>query len=151
MDVTSVRAEFPARPLSVDLNKVDLAVTGFWWCLRCHRVTELLDSETGLSGRRCAHCRSQRVEWKEPAAPAGPVQPPPALPEWALEPEERPKQKLHRLPSEQRDLRVLARTGYFFCYGCRQISERDEQECCTLCGSSEIEWNEPVFKEEAPS
>lgn len=128
----------------------DVGQTGFWWCSHCRRVTELLDSDTGLSGRRCVRCRAQGVEWKG-TTKTPPPKPEPA-PHWATaEPDDegRKAQKLHRLPEEKRDLRLLARTGYWFCYGCRAISERDEQECCTLCGSARIEWNEPVFKEES--
>lgn len=147
--MTSHRGQFPAKKLSVDLDRVDVRETGFWWCARCHRVTELLDSDCGLSGRRCTHCHSQKIEWKPALTGGGPVPTPDPLPEFLPEPSEegKPKQKKHRLPPEKRDLRVLARTGYWFCYGCAQVTERDDQECCVLCTSSKVEWNDPIFSE----
>jgi len=76
----------------------------------------------------------------------------PQVPDWTpREPDAnaRRAQKLHRLPAEERDLRKLAISGYWFCMGCKEITKRDDQECCVLCKSSRVEWQAPVFEEAA--
>lgn len=50
-----------------------------------------------------------------------------------------------RLPQEERDLRRLAQTGYWFCSGCSQVTHRTAWEECELCGSMDVQWCEPVF------
>jgi hypothetical protein len=141
----------PAKELSFELATADLAATGFWWCRRCGRVTELLDSDQGVTGQRCVHCHSLKVEWKPGTGESGPVSDPGPLPQWADPPDPRPMQKLHRLPVEKRDLRMLARCGYWFCYGCNEITEPTAERECSLCGAAEekVQWNEPVFVEAA--
>lgn len=120
------------------LEDARVSQAGYYWCLRCRRPTELLDSDAGLSGHRCEHCRTEKVEWREGS---------PEAPHWADPPEPKKAQKLHRLAPEKRDLRLLARSGYWFCNGCNEVTEEDKHGRCLLCKSDRIEWNDPVFEE----
>lgn len=55
------------RPTNIDalnrinsrLSLIDIAVTGFWFCRGCQRITELEDSNEG--GMRCSICGSFNV------------------------------------------------------------------------------------------
>ena len=110
------------------------AAGGFWWCRHCRRVTELLDADHGERGSRCERCRSLKIEWKA----------------FASEPEPaRARQARHRLPAEKRDLRVLARTGYFFCQECEEVTKETEAGDCVLCGAALPTWHAAVLAEEA--
>jgi len=99
------------------------------WCAHCHHVTEPLDP--GDPYPSCARCKSRKLEvrWEDPS-PA------------------RPAQKRHRLPAAERDLRLLVRRGYWFCKACLEVTKRNEEECCVLCGSSNVEWEKPALPEE---
>lgn len=121
-----------------------MSAAGFYWCLKCHRPTELLDSDQGLAGRRCAVCHSTKIEWRNQPTPA------PAA-DWALDPPERPAQKRHRLPQDKRNLRTLADQGYYFCDGCQNVTEIDNEHLCVLCHSHLVEWHDPVFNKEEES
>jgi Zn finger protein HypA/HybF involved in hydrogenase expression len=130
----------------VDVTQLEDArmtqASGYYWCLKCRRQTELLDSDVGLAGKRCEHCHSEKIEWRVGT---------PELPHWAVDlPEGKPKQTLHRLAPEQRDLRRLAEQGYHFCNGCQNVTEKDKRDRCILCKSDQVEWHDPVFKEEEP-
>lgn len=127
-----------------------MSVSSHWWCLHCRRVTELLESDSGLGGQRCAHCQSLRIEWRPAPACAPKLEP---VPCWAQgEPEQgRKAQKIHRLPADKRKLRLLASLGYWFCAACQEVTERDKEDCCVLCGSSRVQWNEPVYVEKESS
>lgn len=135
------------KKLSADLEKVDVAKTGFWWCLRCQQITELAGPEYN---QHCAHCGSRRVGWKEPVKGKGAISDQTPLPELPAAcrrprvPDDCQDDTKRRLPIEKRDLRKLAESGYFFCYGCREITEK-EGAVCALCGSDKVEWNEPAF------
>ena len=106
------------------MRGADSFVDGFWWCSRCRASCELLEADDGVSVPRCGRCRSHGVSWRE------------------LLPAARPA----RLPRAERDLRVLARSGYFFCRGCDQVSVPAENEACWLCGARLLEWVFPVFE-----
>lgn len=145
-----------AKRLSIDLERGDVSETGFWWCRKCHRITELDSPAEGGAADRCTHCGSKKVEWKPPVgegrAPTSPALP--ELPEVRLTGRERREvdeefgeERKRRLPPERRDLRVLARTGYYFCYGCREITELSGR-ACALCGAQEVEWQEPALPPE---
>jgi hypothetical protein len=54
----------PARPLSMDLNIVDLCRTGFWFCRQCQRITEPRDNNQGREV--CLHCGSMRIKFNLP-------------------------------------------------------------------------------------
>jgi Zn finger protein HypA/HybF involved in hydrogenase expression len=130
----------------VDVTQLEDArmtqASGSYWCLKCRRQTELLDSDVGLAGKRCEHCHSEKIEWRVGT---------PDLPHWAVDlPEGKPKQTLHRLAPEQRDLRRLAEQGYHFCNDCQNVTEKDKRDRCILCKSDQVEWHDPVFKEEEP-
>jgi len=47
-----------------DLNLVDLARNGFWYCQRCERHVAL--SEKLDSPAHCPHCRKQTAVWMPP-------------------------------------------------------------------------------------
>lgn len=134
-----------AKPLRQDLASADVSRTGFWWCDHCKRITEPVDP--GDAYPQCTHCTARRMHWHAGTPPDGPIEKPPALPQWHWrEPDEgKPRQKMHRLPAEDRDLRVLARIGYWFCMACKEISKRTQQEDCVLCGSSRVEWQAPCL------
>jgi len=141
----SWKGEHAAKPLRQDLALVDVARTGFWWCDHCKRITEPLDA--GEVYPQCTHCHARRMRWHAGQPPDGPISRPEALPQWREPNEGKPFQKRHRLPQEERNLRLLARTGYWFCFGCKEITKRTEQEECAWCGSSKVEWQAPVFQE----
>jgi hypothetical protein len=84
----------------------------------------------------------------------------------APRPSEYANEKKQRLAAEHRNLKVLAKTGYHFCYGCMEITlpdptrengdevelvptseEREKPIKCVLCGSDKVEWQKPVFNE----
>ena len=50
--------------LSFDLNLVDLSVSGFWFCLRCRKITEPEENYAGVNG--CLFCSSPRIRWNPP-------------------------------------------------------------------------------------
>lgn len=132
--------EHPAT--AVKCLEGDVSATGFWWCLHCHRISEPIDA--GDPYPQCAHCKSRRLEWRAPVEPERVIAVAKALPQWPEPSPGRTRRKVSRLPAEDRDLNKLVREGYWFCSGCKEITKRDEQECCVLCGSSEVEWQEPV-------
>lgn len=148
----------PAKKLSVDLNKVDVSATGFWWCLACHRITEPL--KQGEYDQQCTHCHSFRIVWK---APVGSVngakgsRGEKAMQEFneraavvvagtRVEFTEEALAKKARLPAEKRNLRVLASTGYYFCFDCLEVTElarekaEDGAERCVLCSGKDVRW-----------
>lgn len=142
-------AEHPERALSRDLSHTDLARTGFWWCQACKRVTELEETARSEGDERCVHCGSGAVEWHPPIGPEPTAAIPIALPQLPIVAVPPKRLRHRRLPAEKRDLRVLARSGFYFCGDCENITERDEHDECILCGSANVTWNEPVFKEVA--
>jgi regulator of replication initiation timing len=120
----------------------------FYWCRSCRRATEPVESDQGLSGLRCGHCHSLRIELKGelPPIPQHLVQP---LPELLPEPDQgKPRQKLHRLESSKRNLNKLCAEGYWFCHGCEHVTElKAEEDCCMLCNSNDVERMPGIFEE----
>lgn len=106
---------------------------GFWWCRRCRQARELLDADHGEKGSRCERCGSVKMEWRLLAPEPAPA---------------RCRQARYRLPSEQRDLRVLVRLGYFFCVGCERVTSRRADGMCGLCGADQVEEHPAVLPEE---
>jgi len=53
------------KRLSFDLNLVDLAVSGFWFCLSCQKVTERIEDDHGRVAH-CLFCESPRISWNPP-------------------------------------------------------------------------------------
>lgn len=45
------------------LEPMHMAVTGFYWCLRCGKRTEPADNDHGEVGVRCERCHSHKVEF----------------------------------------------------------------------------------------
>lgn len=107
------------------MNFVSLTACGYWFCARCHAPVELLQADDGVAVPRCGSCRSHRVSFMEPVAPAA-----------------------QRLPGSKRNLSLLALQGFWFCTGCQQISENHDGRCM-LCGRDCLAWNAPVFPAEA--
>jgi hypothetical protein len=57
--------------------------------------------------------------------------------------------KLRHLPYRL-NLVELAERGFWYCRGCRRVTELDLDgpvNCCVLCGCSAVQWREPVFRE----
>ena len=66
--MVSDRAVFsPSAQLGVDLERQDVSSTGFWWCRKCHRISEPKDS--GDPWPQCVHCGRRTLEHKEPTPP----------------------------------------------------------------------------------
>lgn len=137
-----------------------------WWCRRCHAYVELMDA--GDVYPQCAECHSRHVVQRSEA-------------DQALTSEEEKRRvavmlahapqpetvslnaslvayvKKH-LPREKRDLRKLARSGFWFCYAdeCRQITETRpgpkfgelECVCCGAVLTKEANWTAPALTEE---
>jgi hypothetical protein len=126
----------------------------WWWCRRCHTYVDLVDH--GDAYPQCDHCRSRQVEWREPQADARTVagyERRVQTISFAAAPTAPLTRVKKHLPADKKDLRKLARTGFWFCYAddCRQITERNEMGECVCCGAAleeEHNWNPPVFKEE---
>lgn len=129
------------------------------WCRRCHGYVELKDA--GDAYPQCGHCGSRQVEWREPAPEskamdgrtvAGVLRRAQTISLQAVEAKPITRVKKH-LPAEKKDLRKLARTGFWFCYAddCRQITEQNDMGECVCCGAvleEEVNWTPPAFKDE---
>lgn len=150
--VKSWASENPAK--AVKCLDGDVSATGFWWCLHCHRISEPIDA--GDPYPQCVHCSSRRLEWRAPVKSGEVIAVAKALPQLPDPPAPKPRQRLHRLPAAERDLRVLVRTGYWFCQGCQEVTQRRKRDgagcvegSCVLCGANQVVWQEPVFDAEA--
>ena len=116
---------------------------GFYFCPHCHGPADLVDPGEPHPACVCGHRGLQwiKVEGSRCAAVAPAADPSPL--------DAAPMPARRRLPKEKRDLRVLARDGYWMCRTCEQITELDAIDRCVLCGSDAwLEWNAPVFSEE---
>lgn len=52
-----------------------------------------------------------------------------------------------RLPSAERpSLSAMAFQGYLLCLKCQEPTKLDAQECCVLCGSSQVEFQPPTLQ-----
>jgi hypothetical protein len=118
------------------------ALGGSWWCLSCHAPASIEDP--GEPNPLCGECGKRRCEWRSSAGPALVVlkTPPPVF----VPPDATPVFTQRRLPSAERPtLSQMAYDGYWLCLACHQITKRDEQECCVLCGSSLVEFQKPTL------
>lgn len=51
-----------------------------------------------------------------------------------------------RLPSSERPtLSQMAYNGYLLCLACHQITKKGEDDCCVLCGYSQVEFQPPTL------
>lgn len=136
----------------------------WWWCRRCHSYTELMDA--GDVYPQCAECHSRHVESRPQAEVALTseeekerlaiiLNQAPQPETVSLEARLLTRVKKH-LAADKKDLRKLARTGFWFCYAdeCRQITEalpargNVGELVCFCCGAAltkEANWSEPVF------
>lgn len=59
-----------------------------------------------------------------------------------------PMLNVRRLPRAERPtLSQMTYEGYWRCQACEQPTKRDDQECCVLCGSSQVEFQPPTVTE----
>jgi hypothetical protein len=120
------------------------ALGGSWWCLSCHAPASIEDPGES-SNPVCGECGKRRCEWRH--FETGGLKMVVRMP--AVEPvpvDAQPVFTLRRLPSAERPtLSQMAYDGYWLCLACHQITKRDEQECCVLCGSSLVEFQEPTL------
>lgn len=132
------------------VDSPDTTPQSWWWCRRCHAYVDLIDPGEPFPQCERGH---RTVEYREPA-PDAPVslrelrapKPMPALPDDA-----HPVFTNKRLPRDQRPtLKQMANDGFLFCLGCNEVTRFNEEECCVLCGSSQVERRPPAFPEDAP-
>ena len=107
----------------------DVCKTGFWWCVRCHQITEVV--RPGEYNQGCGKCgRLNCVVWKQPLVSRENRMSGNRATVWVGE-DRRP------------NLAVLTMTGYYFCNGCGRITwakKQDGQELCGKCNSTRVEW-----------
>jgi Zn finger protein HypA/HybF involved in hydrogenase expression len=115
---------------------------GSWWCLHCHAPASIEDP--GEYNPLCGNCGKRRCEFRSQHAPALIVLKAPT-PEFVPE-DAQPMMNVRRLPRAERpSLTDMATKGYWLCQACQQPTKRDEQQCCVLCGSSQVEFQEPTL------
>lgn len=121
----------------------------WWWCRRCHAFVDVKDAGEPYPQGECGH---RSLEWREPVAESslemrsvrGPKPSPIVF-------EAKPVLTYKRLPKEQRyTLKEMFEKGYFRCTHCRELTRRRADECCVLCGSSQVEFTPPAVQEETP-
>jgi hypothetical protein len=123
---------------------------GSWWCLHCHAPAPIEDP--GESNPVCGSCGKRKCEWRSfhdvtPAeSPLSLHLSPPAL---EIVPHDaEPMCNKKRLPRTERpSLSVMTFQGYWRCLACEEPTKRDAQECCVLCGSSLVEFQQPTLTE----
>lgn len=126
---------------------------GGWFCRQCQVFVPVLDA--GEHNQRCGRCHGYHVEFMPPVSQSSVERDAAAGARRLLDLSEQeiavvagtrvrhtPEflEKKKRLPAEERDLRVLARDGYHFCFSCLEVSKLDEYDQCVLCGSKEVRW-----------
>jgi hypothetical protein len=120
----------------------------WWWCRRCHAYVDVKDP-----GEPYPQCeRGHRgVEWREPV-PEAPLNVA-ALRGPKLSPivfEAKPLLTHKRLPRDQRpSLSEMFAKGYHRCEKCSEVTRLDSQECCVLCGSSQVQFVPAQIQEDA--
>lgn len=132
------------------VGKPSTTEQSWWWCRHCHAFVDVED--VGEAWPQCQRCGTRKVEHRpmEPTLARATVTVLPQCPAVKTVPiEARSVVHRKRLPAARRDLRVLARTGYWFCYEpeCQTVTEKGEDDCCVLCGVAlvpELNWNAPV-------
>jgi hypothetical protein len=119
---------------------------GFFWCLVCLAPADLEDP--GCAYPRCIRCGERKIEWQHEIVAPSKTPPPPLT----IVPEDAHPIFTHRrLPSAERPtLSVMTYRGYWLCLACHEPTKRDDQGCCVLCGSSQVEWQPPAIQEDSP-
>lgn len=117
---------------------------GSWWCLVCVAPASIEDP--GEPNPVCGNCGKRRCEWRGfclSESPLAAVHSPPALE--IVPPEAQPAMNKKRLPRAERpSLVAMTYEGYWLCLKCEEPTKRDAQECCVLCGSSQVEFQPPI-------
>jgi len=117
----------PLRPIS----------GGVWWCLTCKAPADIEDP--GDAHTRCVRCGHRTCEWRHEYATRTetmPIVPDDAGPIFT-------RRRLRA--SERISLSEMTYKGYYLCQACGEPTRRDEQECCVLCGSSQVEFQPPTL------
>lgn len=119
------------------------ALGGMWWCLVCHAPASIEDP--GESNPVCGDCGRRKCEFRSASAPATVVVL--QAPEPVFVPDDaKPMESKRRLPCAERPLLTqMTYEGYWLCLACQEPTKRDEQECCVLCGSSQVEFQPPTL------
>lgn len=116
---------------------------GSWWCLVCHAPASIEDP--GESNPVCGNCGRRRCEFRSQHAPALIVLKEPPRSE-APPLDATPMLNKRRLPSAERpSLTQMTFEGYWLCLACEQPTKKDAEECCVLCGSSQVEFQPPTL------
>jgi hypothetical protein len=130
------------------------------WCRRCHAYVDLKDA--GDVFPQCERCGSRHVEVRQLEPESRPVDPhvvagfvrraEQTVPKVFSQRAARVRVRKH-LPADKKDLRVLVKTGFWFCYAddCRQITERNDMGECVCCGAAldeEANWTPPALQDQ---
>lgn len=117
---------------------------GVWWCLTCNAPAQLEDP--GEPYPRCAACEQRKCEWRaHQEVPSAECRVSRAEPDQAPI-EAQPMLNVRRLPRAERpSLTQMTYQGYWLCQGCEQPTKKGADDCCVLCGSSQVEFQEPTL------
>lgn len=116
---------------------------GVWWCLACQAPAELADP--GEPQPLCARCSHRRVIWQPNESRGQTAEIGDRRPEIVPD-DAQPMLSVRKLPSAERPkLTEMAFAGYWLCLACAQPTKKDDQDCCVLCGSSQVEFQEPTL------
>jgi hypothetical protein len=118
------------------------ALGGSWWCLVCQAPASIEDP--GESNPLCGECGKRRCEWRSQCESPVRLEPTPAAEPVPLEAQ--PMQTKRRLPSTERPtLSQMTYEGYLLCLACGQPTKKGADDCCVLCGSSQVEFQPPTL------
>lgn len=128
---------------TMDSDPYHAALNGSWWCLICHAPASIEDP--GESNPVCGNCGHRRCEFRSQThAPALVVLKAPELVFVPLD--ATPMLSVKRLPvAERPSLSQMAFEGYLLCLACHQPTKKNEDGCCVLCGSSQVEFQPPTI------